>query len=182
MSAAPHWNRVSEVQSAASAAPAPRQAPRQAPQQAPQQAPRPVPRPARRRIHLPAVLGLVAAWLALMFLAFSVVQTRMTIRSVEAATAQAQRQIAQLQEQNHALEAMIANAASVEEVERWALEHGMQPPVGVAETLEGRPEAVAARTAVTAEAPAPEVTEAAPTIWQALLEKFQNQLNMFAAR
>lgn len=177
MSAAPHWNRVSEVQSAASAAPAPRQAP----QQAPQQAPRPVPRPARRRIHLPAVLGLVAAWLALMFLAFSVVQTRMTIRSVEAATAQARRQIAQLQEQNHALEAMIANAASVDEVERWALAHGMLPPTGVAETLEGREEAVAVRTPAAPEAPAPQVTEEAPTLWQALLERVNNRLNLFAA-
>jgi len=133
-------------------------------------------------VNVPAVLGLVAAWLALMFLAFSVVQTRMAIRSAEAATAQARRQIEQLQEQNRALEALIANAASVEEVERWALEHGMQPPAGVAETLEGREEAVAVRAPATAEAPAPEMIEEAPSFWQALLEQVNNRLGLFAAR
>ncbi len=169
MSAAPQLTRVPKVQPAAQPASAPRQAPR------------PAPRPARPRISLPAVLGLVVAWLALMVIAFSVVQTKVATRSVEAATAQARRQIAQLQEQNHALEAMIANAASVDEVERWALAHGMLPPTGVAETLEGREEAVAVRTPAAPEAPAPQVTEEAPTLWQALLERVNNRLNLFAA-
>lgn len=165
MSAAPQWNRVPKVQ------PAPQVAP----------APRPVPRPARPRVSIPAVLGLAGAWALLIFLAFAVVQTRMEIRAVEAATAQAQRQIAHLQEQNRALEAMIANAASVEEVKRWALAHGMRPPAGVDGTLEGRAEAVAVRTPAQPAAAEPVATEEAPTLWQALRDRFTERVGALAA-
>ncbi|MFO7274307.1 MAG: hypothetical protein DIU55_005510 [Bacillota bacterium] len=166
MSAAPELNRVPKIQ----------------PAQHPAPAPRPVRRPARPRVNIPAVLGLAAAWALLMFLAFSLVQTRMTIRSVEAATAQARREIAQLEEQNQALEAMIANAASVEEVERWALAHGMRPPAGVDGTLEGRDEAVAVRTPAPPADVEPGPAAEPATLWQAWLDRFQSRLGRFAAQ
>lgn len=141
----------------------------------------PVPRPARRTVSIPGVLGLIAAWVALIVVALSLVQTKAAIRRAEAATVAAERQISLLAEQNRALEAKIANAASVEEVERWALAHGMQQPESVAETLQGRAEAVAARTAPEPELAPVEATEAAPPFWQALLDRISSGVSALAA-
>jgi len=140
-----------------------------------------VARPARRTVSIPAVLGLTAAWVALIVVALSLVQTKAAIRQAEAATAAAERQISLVSEHNLALEAEIAKAASVEEVERWALAHGMQQPVAVAETLQGREEAVAVRSAPAPEPAAAEVTEAEPSFWQALLDRLSFSVSALAA-
>ncbi|WP_374712469.1 hypothetical protein [Symbiobacterium terraclitae] len=168
MSAAPQLTPVQKPRTYTPAAPA-----------APVAAP--VPRPARRTVSIPAVLGLTAAWVALVVVALSLVQTKAAIRQAEAATAAAQRQISLLNEQNLALEAKIANAASVEEVERWALAHGMQQPESVAETLAGREEAVAVRTPREPEPVEAQVTEAEPSFWQALLERVTSRVSSLAA-
>gem|GEM_PF-2694342 len=144
-------------------------------------APAPALRPARRRVSIPAVLGLIAVWMAMMALAFSLVQTKAAIRRAEAATAEAQRQISLLTEQNLALEAQIANAASVEEVERWALAHGMKQPEGAVETLQGREEAV--RTPAEPEAAAPEVAAegVVSSFWQAWIDRIAARVQALAA-
>jgi len=124
---------------------------------------------------------LAAAWIALILVALSLVQTKAAIRQAEAATAAAERQISLLSEHNLALEAKIANASSVEEVERWALANGMQQPAGVAETLQGRDEAVAERTPSVPDPAPAEATEAAPPFWQALLNRISSGVSALAA-
>ena len=166
MSAAPQLNRAREAQIGSPAAPVVR----------------PVPRPARaRRISLPSALALTATWAAGMFLAFSLVQTNATIRETNVAINRAQHEIAQMEQHNLALEGQIANAASVDEVERWALAHGMQQPTGVVETLPGNAAAIADRTPAAPVPAKPEVTAAEQPFWQGLMAGFADRLSAMAA-
>lgn len=156
MSAAPQLDRSSEAQINPIGSPSVRRAPRPA---------------QRKAISLPTVLTIASIWAVCMFLAFSLVQKNAAIREANVNITRAQHEITQWEQYNLALEGQIANAASVAEVERWALAHGMQQPTGLVKTLPGREEAVAVRT------PDVELTAAAevpaePSIWQAIVARF----------
>lgn len=166
MSAAPQLNRPNEAQLNPISAPSVRRAPRTAP---------------RKRVSAPGVLSLVAVWAFAMFLAFSLVQKNAAIREANVNITRARHQIAQWEQHNLALEGQIANAASVAEVERWALAHGMRQPEGVVETLPGREEAVAVRTPDETELTAAAETPEEPSLWQAIIARFTGGGNQAAA-
>lgn len=140
-------------------------------------------RPVRRkRFPLGRVLVIASIWAAGMVLSLIQIDRAAEIRAARADILRIQSEIARLEQRNLELEARIANAVTVAEVERWALAHGMNPPTGIAGTLAGNPEAVAVRdrspvAAVAAAeteagpADAPEAPEAAPSLWETLVAR-----------
>jgi len=136
-------------------------------------------RPARRkRFPLGRVLLIASFWAAAMILSLVQIEKAAAIRSARADLLRIQSEIARLEQRNMELEARIANAVTVAEVERWALAHGMNPPTGVAETLAGNPEAVAVRdrspgeaVAAAGMADAGQAEDAEPSLWESLVAR-----------
>lgn len=158
-------------------------APRLAPRESATPSVRNMVRPApRKRLPLGKILLFVAVWAAVMFLALAQIEKAGAIRSARADLLRIESEIARLEQRNMELEARIANAVTVAEVERWALAHGMNPPTGVAEMLAGNPEAVAVRdrsfapalAAAGAEAETADAAEPAgeePSLWESLIAR-----------
>lgn len=142
---------------------------------------RPVPRPApRKRLKLGRFVATGSVWAVFMLLCFMLVQKNAVIRNENANMALMREEILQLEQRNLELEGRIANQVSVAEVEKWAQAHNMNPPSGVVQTLQGKPEAVAVRQAP---APAPTQVQAAQepqSFWQALMARFGGTANQAA--
>lgn len=130
---------------------------------------RPAPKP---KLKLGSILAVGSVWAVFMVLCFSLIQKNAAIRTENGEMARMNAQIAQLEQQNLALEGKIANQVSVAEVDKWAKAHNMKPPTGVVQTLTGKPEAVAVRQSPAPQAAAVQAdTESGPSWWEALVAR-----------
>lgn len=125
----------------------------QAPLPRPRTAPRPAPKKRKRSYGRLALGGL--AWVAVLASTFMLVERQTQIQREMQAMTDLTAQVRLLDQQIQETVGRSVQATSVEEIESWAVAHGMNRPTAV-KALEGDPSAVASRPQ-----PTPKVAAAA---------------------